>query len=105
MLRNCVFGAYRPPATNRIDKFLKRGREWREKRDYATLDYLTTQLIDRVPYQPIPVSKIVEVMARPTRWSTVATLSFQKIRKNGPDIYLETDKQGKVTGWKLDKFS
>jgi hypothetical protein len=62
MLRNCVFGAYRPPATNRIDKFLKRGREWREKRDYATLDYLTTQLIDRVPYQPIPVSKIVEVM-------------------------------------------
>jgi hypothetical protein len=46
-------------------KLGKRGREWREKRDYATLVYLATQLRDRVPYQPIPVSKILEVMGEP----------------------------------------
>jgi hypothetical protein len=88
------------------ERLEKRGREWREKRDYATLDYLTTQLIDRVAYQPIPVSKILEVMGEPDSLVDRCYTFFSKDKeKQTGYLYLEVDKQGKVTGWKLDNIS
>jgi hypothetical protein len=88
------------------EKLEKRGREWQKKRDYATLVYLTTQLIDRVPYQPIPVSKIVEVMGEADAVVDRCYTFFSKDNeKQTGYLYLETDKQGTVTGWKLDNIS
>jgi hypothetical protein len=87
------------------EKLQKRGREWQEKRDYATLDYLTTQLIDRVPYQAIPVSTILEVMGEPDSLVDRCYTFFSKDKeKQTGYLYLETDKLGKVTGWKLDNI-
>ena len=88
------------------EKLEKRGREWREKRDYATLDYLATQLVDWAPPQPIPVSKILEVMGEPDSLVDRCYTFFSKDQgKQTGYLYLEVDKQGKVTGWKLDNIS
>ena len=88
------------------ERVAKRGHEWREKHDYATLVYLTTQLIDRVPFVAIPVSKIVEVMGEPDSLVDRCYTFFSKDRgKQTGYLYLETDKQGKLTGWKLDNIS
>ena len=81
----------------------KRGRE---KRDYATLDYLATQLIDSAPSQPIPVLKILEVMGEPDSLVDRCCTFFSKDQgKQTGYLYLEVDNQGKVTGWKLDNIS
>jgi hypothetical protein len=88
------------------EKLEKRGREWREKRDYATLVYLTTQLIDRVPYVAIPVSKILEVMGEPDSLVDRCYTFFSKDKeKQTGYLFLEVDKEGKVKGWKLDNIS
>ena len=88
------------------EKLGKRGREWQEKRDFATLDYLATQLIDWAPSQPIPVSKILEVMGEPDLLVDRCYTFFSKDQgKQTGYLYLEVDNQGKVTGWKLDNIS
>jgi len=88
------------------EKLGKCGREWREKRDFATLDYLATQLIDWAPSQPIPVSKILEVMGEPDSLVDRCCTFFSKDQgKQTGYLYLEVDNQGKVTGWKLDNIS
>jgi hypothetical protein len=88
------------------EKLEKRGREWRERRDYTTLDYLATQLLDWAPSQPIPVSKILEVMGEPDSLVDRCYTFFSKDQeKQTGYLYLEVDDQGKVTGWKLDNIS
>ncbi len=87
-------------------KLAKLGEEWREKREYATLVYLTTQLIDRMPFVPIPVSKIEEVMGEPDSLVDRCYTYFSKDKeKQTGYLFLEVDKVGKVKGWKLDNIS
>jgi hypothetical protein len=87
-------------------KLAKLGEEWREKREYAKLVYLTTQLIDRMPFVPIPVSKIVEVMGEP---DSLAGNCYTYVSKDNEKqtgyLFLEVDKEGKVKSWKLDNIS
>lgn len=87
-------------------KLAERGREWREKREYNTLVYLTIQLIDRMPYMPVPVAKIAEVLGEPDSLVDRCYTYFSKNKeKQTGYLFLEVDKDGKVTGWKLDNIS
>jgi hypothetical protein len=87
-------------------KLAKLGREWREKREYATLVYLTTQLIDRQPFEKIAVSRIVDVLSEPDSLvgNCYTYVSKDEERQTG-FLFLEVDREGKVTGWKLDNIS
>jgi hypothetical protein len=87
-------------------KLENRGRECRGKRDYATLVYLTTQLLDRVPYQLVPAANILEVMGEPDSLvDRCYTFHSKDKEKQTGYLYFEADKQGNVTGWKLDNIS
>jgi hypothetical protein len=84
----------------------KYGEQWQKKRDYATLDHLTTQLVERMTCEEVLVSKIVEVLGQPDSLvSGCYTFYSKNEEKQTGFLYLETDKQGRVTGWKLDTVS
>jgi len=63
-------------------------------------------LIDRQPFEKIPVSKIVDVLGEPDSLvgNCYTYLSKDKERQTG-FLFLEVDKEGKVKGWKLDNIS
>jgi hypothetical protein len=85
------------------EKLKRCGREWRDKREKQMLVYLTTQVIDREPYVPIPVSTILAVMGEPDSLVDRCYTYFSRDegRQSGC-LFLEADKDGRVTGWQLD---
>jgi len=84
----------------------KYGREWKKKRTYETLAHLTEQLVGRAPREGVLVAKIVEVLGEPDSLVSGCYTFYSKEKgKQTGYLYLETDKQGKVTGWKLDNVS
>ena len=63
-------------------------------------------MIDRVPYVPVPVAKIVEIMGAPdSHVGNSHTFISKEHEKQTDFLYLEVNKEEKVTGWKLDHIS
>jgi hypothetical protein len=83
------------------EKLKAYGREWREKRDCRTLLHLTNQLVARMPREDAYIAELMEVMGEPDSVVDRCYTYFTKEEFHGW-LYLETDKQGKVTGWKLE---
>ncbi len=95
-----------PAVWNWSENLLQRGKDWQKQRDYATLSYLTAQLIDRVPYVSVPMLKIIEVLGQPDSQVGGSSTYFatHEGKQNGY-LYLELNSEGNVTGWKLDNIS
>jgi len=77
------------------------GRQWREKRDCRTLRHLTNQMVDRMPREDVLISEILEVMGEPDSVVSGCYTYLTKEEFQGW-LFLETDKNGKVLGWKLE---
>jgi hypothetical protein len=96
-------------------KLQESGRQWREKRNYGLLVDLTNELVDR-PFslrEDVFVSTILKVIGEPDAFgelsptgdkSSYTYFSKDKGKQTGY-LYLEADKQGKVTAWRLDNIS
>jgi hypothetical protein len=83
------------------EKLKDYGRQWREKRDCRTLLYLTNQLVDARPRADAYIADIVAAMGEPDSATGSCYIYLTKPEFQGY-LYLETDKNGKVTGWKLE---
>jgi hypothetical protein len=77
------------------------GRRWRELRDCRTLLHLTNQLVDRRPREDSWISEILEIMGEPDSAVDGCYIYFTKPEFGG-SLFLQTDRTGKVVGWKLD---
>jgi hypothetical protein len=83
------------------EKLKEYGRQWKERRDCRTLLHLTNQLIDRRPREDAYISQVLDVMGPPDGLVDRCYTYLTKPEFQG-SLFLETDHNGKIVGWKLD---
>lgn len=90
-------------------KLAKLGSQWRKKRDYETLEYLTNQTIEQAAPGMLDASSIVKLLGKPDSLVSGCYTFFshdgQKKKARNGFLYFETDANGKVTGCKLERTS
>lgn len=83
------------------EKLAAYGLEWRERRDCSTLLHLTNQMVDRRPREDAYIADIVAVMGEPDSLVDGCYTYLTRPEFQGY-LFLDTDKTGKVVGWKLE---
>jgi len=82
------------------EKLKEYGRQWKERRDCQTLLHLTNQLVDRRPREDAYISQVLDVLGPPDSLVGGCYSYLTKPEFQG-SLFLETDHNGKIVGWKL----
>jgi hypothetical protein len=90
-------------------KAARLGSQWRKKRDYSTLEYLTNQTIEQAAPGTLDASSIVKLLGEPDSlvggcYTFFSNDGTKKKVRNG-FLYFEADAKGKITGCKLERTS